>query len=250
MNGDTAGAVAVLGDAVRLTLESKSGTAQFGLAQLAVIAAQQQDWAVAAQRADESMALLLTHRRPDHMQAILTYAASAAVAAHRTLREQALRDLRAASRLYRQRTPGGFPWFAAQSALVMGVTLLELGDVIGARSMADEAQRHAGRLLTDGVLSEQLRGLNDRIDAADRPDTDPSAGALTAAELRVLEMLVTHLALREIADELNLSRNTVKTHVTRIHRKLGCSTRTDVVQRARTLGLIAGVRGGQPATST
>ena len=62
--------------------------------------------------------------------------------------------------------------------------------------------------------------------------------ALTKAEMRVLQLLPTHLSLGEIGEELHTSRNTVKTHVAAIYRKLQCSTRTEAVDRGRDLGLL------------
>jgi LuxR family maltose regulon positive regulatory protein len=65
-----------------------------------------------------------------------------------------------------------------------------------------------------------------------------TAATLSAAELRVLELLPTHLSLREIGDQLYISRNTVKSQVAAIYQRLGCSTRTEVVRRGRDLGLL------------
>jgi ATP/maltotriose-dependent transcriptional regulator MalT len=62
--------------------------------------------------------------------------------------------------------------------------------------------------------------------------------ALSTAEMRVLELMPTHLSLSEIGDQLHTSRNTVKSHVAAVYRKLGCSTRTEVVGRGRELGLL------------
>jgi LuxR family maltose regulon positive regulatory protein len=61
---------------------------------------------------------------------------------------------------------------------------------------------------------------------------------LSAAERRVLELLPTHLALAEIGNELHISRNTVKTHVAVIYRKLGVASRTQAVRSARDAGLL------------
>jgi ATP/maltotriose-dependent transcriptional regulator MalT len=61
---------------------------------------------------------------------------------------------------------------------------------------------------------------------------------LSAAEMRVLQLMPTHLSLSEIGDQLHTSRNTVKSHVAALYRKLGCSTRTEVVGRGRDLGLL------------
>ncbi|MGH8840070.1 MAG: response regulator transcription factor, partial [Jiangellaceae bacterium] len=66
----------------------------------------------------------------------------------------------------------------------------------------------------------------------------PGPTALTAAELRLLSYLPTHLSFREIGERLFVSTNTVKTHAISIYRKLGVSSRTDAVMRARDIGLL------------
>ena len=64
-------------------------------------------------------------------------------------------------------------------------------------------------------------------------------GALTHGETRVLHYLPTNLSAREIADELYLSVNTVKTHQRHLYQKLGARTRSQAVDQARALGLLA-----------
>jgi LuxR family transcriptional regulator, maltose regulon positive regulatory protein len=64
------------------------------------------------------------------------------------------------------------------------------------------------------------------------------ASALTAAGLRLLPLLATHLSFPEIAAELYLSRNTVKSHTHSIYRKLGTSSRSQAVTRLRDLRLL------------
>jgi LuxR family transcriptional regulator, maltose regulon positive regulatory protein len=66
-----------------------------------------------------------------------------------------------------------------------------------------------------------------------------SAESLTHGETRVLHYLPTNLSAREIAGELYLSVNTVKTHQRHLYAKLGASSRTEAVERARALGLLA-----------
>ena len=68
----------------------------------------------------------------------------------------------------------------------------------------------------------------------------PGASALTAAELRLLPLLATHLSFPEIAAELFLSPHTIKSQMKSIYRKLGASTRNQAVTRARELGLLEG----------
>ena len=61
---------------------------------------------------------------------------------------------------------------------------------------------------------------------------------LSQRELEVLRYLPTMLSNAEIAGELFVSVNTVKTHTRSIYRKLGVAARDQAVERARTLELI------------
>ena len=61
---------------------------------------------------------------------------------------------------------------------------------------------------------------------------------LTERELAVLHYLPTQLSQRDIAAELYVSLNTVKTHCNAIYRKLGVSDRKSAVQAARDLRLL------------
>jgi LuxR family maltose regulon positive regulatory protein len=63
--------------------------------------------------------------------------------------------------------------------------------------------------------------------------------SLTAAELRLLPLLPTHLTYAEIAERLYLSPHTVKSHATAIYRKLGVSSRGQAIQRLQQTGLSA-----------
>lgn len=72
-------------------------------------------------------------------------------------------------------------------------------------------------------------GTPDELDALD-------GSAPTDAERRVLVLLATDLTLSEIGGELFLSRNTVKTHVWRLYRRLGVRTRAEAVEVARAAG--------------
>jgi LuxR family transcriptional regulator, maltose regulon positive regulatory protein len=61
---------------------------------------------------------------------------------------------------------------------------------------------------------------------------------LTERELAVLRLLPTKLSQREIAVELYVSPNTVKTHTSAVYRKLGVSDRKSAIQVARDLRLL------------
>ena len=62
---------------------------------------------------------------------------------------------------------------------------------------------------------------------------------LSQSEIRVLRYLPTNLSAREIARELSVSLNTVRTHMRHIFAKLGVHHRTEAVTQARALGLLA-----------
>ena len=55
----------------------------------------------------------------------------------------------------------------------------------------------------------------------------------------MLRYLPTNLSMPEIARELSLSVHTVRTHVRHLFAKLGAHGRTEAVERARGLGLLA-----------
>ncbi len=61
---------------------------------------------------------------------------------------------------------------------------------------------------------------------------------LSARERDVLMRLAQLMSTEEIAADLYVSVNTVKTHLKGVFRKLGVNRRTDAVRRARELGLL------------
>ena len=61
---------------------------------------------------------------------------------------------------------------------------------------------------------------------------------ITARELEVLTLVARGFSNREIATQLFVSENTVKTHCARTFDKLGAARRTQAVQRGKELGLL------------
>jgi LuxR family maltose regulon positive regulatory protein len=102
---------------------------------------------------------------------------------------------------------------------------------VGAARRIITACADPGVILT-GLLAGTLRG-------AGRPAPPPGPRApkpvepLTRREDQILQWLNSQLSLREIASELYVSYDTVKTHTRHIYRKLGVSTRREAVARAR-----------------
>lgn len=69
-------------------------------------------------------------------------------------------------------------------------------------------------------------------------DPEPLVEPLTNRENDILELLGQRLSNKEIARELTLSVETVKTHVHNTFQKLGVGNRRDVINKARELGLL------------
>ena len=88
-----------------------------------------------------------------------------------------------------------------------------------------------------GTLTGEARALRARL-SEERGPSVPGPSALTAAELRILPLLATHLSYPEIATELFLSKHTIKFQAHSLYRKLGATSRSQAVTRSRTLALL------------
>lgn len=91
----------------------------------------------------------------------------------------------------------------------------------------------SGRVTT--LAEEVERGLED---ANARAGNGAVLELPSEAELTVLRLLTSDLSTREIANQLFLSPNTVRSHTRAIYRKLGVNSRDDAVARATALGLL------------
>jgi LuxR family maltose regulon positive regulatory protein len=100
-------------------------------------------------------------------------------------------------------------------------------------------ERQARRRTAHAALIAEILGLPARNRPASPAGARPPAEPLSGSELRVLRYLPTNLTTPEIAAELYVSRNTVKTHVRSLYLKLGTHRRAEAVEFARDLGLLA-----------
>jgi LuxR family transcriptional regulator, maltose regulon positive regulatory protein len=99
--------------------------------------------------------------------------------------------------------------------------------------------RHTHRTAHAALIAEIRSLLAARKLASPPAGPQPPLEPLRESELRVLRYLPTNLTAPEIASELYLSRNTVKTHMRNLYAKLGTHRRAEAVARARDLGLLA-----------
>jgi LuxR family maltose regulon positive regulatory protein len=89
------------------------------------------------------------------------------------------------------------------------------------------------------LIAEILDVLAGRAPGARAPRPQGLREPLSHAEARVLRYLPTKLSAAEIAGEMYLSVNTVKTHMRHLYDKLGTHRRHEAVEQARALGLLA-----------
>ena len=235
--GDRDDAVQELERAAQLGREDARPGSSFALGQLALLAVDEGDWPTAASCAYDARALIDSAGLETSVTSLPAYAACALVALHRGNVQAARIDAAVALRLYRRPSPVALPWLAAQMAIRLGRLLLEFDDPAGAQRKATDAGRYLPLLGAGTVLTEQHHQLVAELDRV-RSRVVADGTTLTAAELRILPLLPTHLSLAEIARQLVISRNTVKTQVAAIYRKLDATSRTEAVQRATDLGLI------------
>ena len=113
----------------------------------------------------------------------------------------------------------------------------------------DLLERHARHGTAHAALvADILSLLAGRKPALPPAGPPPPLEPLSDSELRVLRYLPTNLSMRQIAGELYVSHNTVRTHITHLYGKLGTHTRAETVARARALGLLAPSPLGGQAT--
>lgn len=121
------------------------------------------------------------------------------------------------------------PPLQARVLLRYGVFLRRRGELVQARRPFAEALELAESVQAETLASraaDELAGVGGR---RHRRREDPDA--LTAAEARVASLAHEGLSDREIADRLTLSINTIETHLQRVYRKLGITSRRELMRR-------------------
>lgn len=107
-----------------------------------------------------------------------------------------------------------------------------------AKALLERHSRH--RAATPPSAPRSSLGFPEARPSPRRPDRHGRRSSpLSGSELRVLRYLPTNLTAPEIAGEMYLSVNTVRTHVGNLYTKLGVHSRAEAVTRARHLGLLA-----------
>jgi len=206
------------------------------LSQLALLAIAEDDWIGADELSRTAMRVVAEHDLQERASMAIQFAVAALCSARQADPTPAHRahDHAAALLAALKSAP---PWFMLEAHLLLARSALLLGDVAAARTFIGESERFAPKCPDASVLHQELSGATGMIEALPITD-DFGAITLTPAELRVLQHLPTQLTFSELGERLFVSRNTVKTQVHSVYRKLGVSSRTRAVDRAREVGLL------------
>jgi LuxR family maltose regulon positive regulatory protein len=206
------------------------------LCERSLVAMARGEWDAAEVLAGQARAVLGRAGIEQSFATPLVCAAHARTALHRGDVPAVRRELISAQR-GRPELTYALPYLAVQARIELARVHLALADLEDAKTLLREAGEVLHRRPGLGTLADEARALRDQL-SNERGSNTPGPSALTAAELRLLPMLCTHLSFPEIGAEMFLSRNTVKSQAYSIYRKLGASSRRQAVTRARDLGLL------------
>jgi LuxR family transcriptional regulator, maltose regulon positive regulatory protein len=237
LHGDSREAAAWLEEGEQLArLLSAPSVRALCLARQALLALDEGDWDLLSSLAARAIDVVRQHELAETATMVPVIVVSALALAHEGRRQEAEAAARRAARLLSY-LEARLPWLTYEAKVLLGKVQLLLGDSAAARNMLAEAQSVATRTFE----SRHLKRMLDEewsIAAASPLSTTLGPSALTTAELRVLQLLQTHLSFQEIGNTLFLSRNTVKTQAIAAYRKLGVRSRSEAVETGRQLGLL------------
>jgi LuxR family maltose regulon positive regulatory protein len=214
------------------------------LAQLALLEAAESDWQGAGILASQARAQIDRSGLLDLPPMALVFAASAYVKAAERRVEEARADLRSARELLARLDAFG-AWYEAETAATLAAAAVTLGDTEVATDMLQLAASRLGTVGDAPMLNAWVEDIGEAIAQA----VSSGAAELTPAELRVLRLLPTHLSFPDIAAELCVSPNTVKTQARAAYRKLGACSRREAVERSRELSLVPPAEEGMGTRS-
>ncbi len=237
LDGEAGRADQILAQAVDVGMDlGASPATAAALAERAIVAIGRDDWAAAEALAQRGLGIIRDGRLEDYGPGAIVHAVLARTAAHRGDVSGARERLGHAARLRPQLTYA-MPALAVQTLLELARAYLALADAAGARVV----MREAGAVLRVrpdlGSLPREAAELRATLDTLRVGSV--GASSLTAAELRLVPLLSTHLSFREIGERLHVSRHTVKTQAISVYRKLGVSSRSEAIDRVRAMGLLA-----------
>ena len=132
----------------------------------------------------------------------------------------------------RRKVPGLTVWPTMHHLLAFSRVAMMTGDLPLARRLLDEVAPMI-RQYQQGTGAMIARLEAARKSLREKQTTEFHADHLTAREIDILRRLTGSESLSQIASELYLSPNTVKTHTTALYRKLGARSRSEAVKIGR-----------------
>jgi LuxR family transcriptional regulator, maltose regulon positive regulatory protein len=239
LGGDLDGGDSCLEDAVRVGEQvGAPENLALALCERALVAMAGSQWDRAEVLAGQARTVLRQAGIEESFATPLICAVQARAAMHQGDVPAARRELLIAQHL-RPLLTSALPYLAVQARLELARVHLALADTAGARTLMREVDDLLRRRPGLGTLAGQAEAVRAQL-SRNRGSTSPGASALTAAELRLLPLLSTHLSFPQIAGEMFLSRHTIKSQAMSIYRKLGAPSRSQAVARSRELGLLEG----------
>jgi LuxR family maltose regulon positive regulatory protein len=234
--GDDGRADTILAEAVdEAERRGSHDTRAVALSERSLIAAARDDHVASEELALEAHQLVTAERLEGYPTTAIELVASARALLRHGRWDDARKRLIAARRLTRLLTES-LPWLAVWTRLELARAYVTLRDADGAHALLDEARAIQAVRPDLGVLGRRTEDV--KVEIAAIPDSiTGTVSGLTAAELRLLPLLATHLSFREIAERLKVSRNTIKTQAISLYRKLGVSSRSDAIAEAGRIGL-------------
>ncbi|MFZ0004064.1 MAG: LuxR C-terminal-related transcriptional regulator, partial [Trebonia sp.] len=237
LEGDPALAEPILARALDLATHSGSlPLAGVILAEQCGVAAERNDWPEVTTLAQRAATIVETGHFGDYWTSALVYAWASRAAAYGGDVARARFYLGRASRL-RPLLTYALPVVSVQALLEMTRCYMTLADPGGAAAVLAQVHDILQQRPDLGVLPELAGQLQASLATVNARAV--GASSLTAAELRLLPLLATHLSYQEIGERLFVSKNTVKTQAYSAYRKLRVSSRSEAVVRTRELGLDA-----------
>ena len=233
--GDLDGGDAFLEEAVRIWDGDAADVLLEALSERALVAMDRHQWGQAEALASQARSVL---QRAGIEKYSLLCAVQARLALHRGDIAAARRELLSAHEM-RPLMTYAIPHLSIQFRIELIRVHLALSDLAGARTLMREVDELLKRRPKMGVLVDEADELRARL-SRERGSAGPRASTLTAAELRLLPLLATHMSFPEIAGERFVSPHTVKSQAMSIYRKLGVSSRHQAITRSRELGLLDG----------
>jgi LuxR family maltose regulon positive regulatory protein len=236
-SGDTAQARKPLEEALDITKDGQPLLRMVLLSYLSFIATDEGHLEKAESLAREARALVYRFGLRKFPQSSLAHTALGRALEQRGKPEEAQKELEGGLSA-RRRLPGLSPWPTLLGLLALAQVNLAHGNRAAGRAVLAEARYTLEPFADDAGIFPELLERQERKLRARKPREGQLDGELTNRELDVLRLLNSELSTRQMAQNLYVATDTVRTHIKSIYRKLGVSSREEAVEEAHARDLL------------